>query len=74
MVEIDGRRARDIRKRLGITQVGLAALVRVQQPYISKVELGKVDAVSAVVFRRWQKALQVSDPKLLMPNGHGGTA
>jgi len=60
-----GNRVRELRKAKGLTQKDLAASVKLDFTYISKVETGKADPPGEDVVRRLAKALG-ADPEELV--------
>ncbi|TAJ21823.1 MAG: XRE family transcriptional regulator [Dehalococcoidia bacterium] len=72
-IEINGYALRELRKRSGLGVAELAAQVKVQRPYIAKIELGHSRRVSPKVFNALLTALVVEDRRALLANPHGVT-
>lgn len=64
-VTIDGRKLTAARTKAGLTQVQLAGLADLSQTYVSYLEIGDRDRVSADAHKRLCEALGVSDTALL---------
>ena len=65
-----GKRLREIRERVGVSQEKLADLAGLHRTYVSSVERGKRN-ISLVNIEKLAQALDVSLGEL-MPGAHGG--
>jgi len=72
-IEVNGYALRELRIRSGLGVADLAREVKVQRPYIAKIELGHSRRVSPRVFAALLTALSINDRRALLANPHGTT-
>lgn len=65
-VRVNGAAVREIRKRTGLSGVGLAAGVGVSAQYLRRIENGVIEYVGPTLFGRLNHALRIQDRRALM--------